>query len=151
MSVNSALKATNIIGQRKAFQANQFQKGKQVRRYLSHQDQSSKKNFQQTVLLYQMQKATHLITLSFANNEGSRNASQASTGQIFDQASQYIHQLSVDLSSLFSCFNWAYSNKADQPPQGIDIQEKGEGPRRSNYYKNPKDEKFLIIVDFQQF
>ena len=38
----------------------QFQKGKQVKRHLCHQDQSSQKSFQQTILLYHMQKTTPL-------------------------------------------------------------------------------------------
>ena len=36
--------------------SDQFFKGKQVKKYLSHQDQSSEKSFQQTILLYQMQR-----------------------------------------------------------------------------------------------
>ena len=36
--------------------SDQFQMGKQVKRYPSHQVQTSKKSFQQTIMLYQMQK-----------------------------------------------------------------------------------------------
>ena len=38
--------------------SDQFQMGKQVKRLPSHQDQTSKKSFQQTIMLYQMQKTT---------------------------------------------------------------------------------------------